>query len=803
MTLQDETLKLKFDSAYQGKLFSAQGDTGRIFNIQILSELNNVVDVTGMKLRLYVGDSEEVIYSEGEIVKADEGRFKVEVFNSQLKNAGIHKAQFVLFGVDGKQIGSKVFDLYVEESIENGATVGKNIIVDFSKIDEAVKLLKDYDKTLQEAKETDLKLKVDIDVATEADNKLKENIEIARTFDFDGDIQKAKDTRDDLATKTAEGEKTKSDLDGSITTAKETKTGLDSSISTGQGLNDSLSSKIQSAVNVDGAIKSKMDTVQGWIDNPQQFKGEKGDQGETGPVGRRGPQGIQGIQGKVGPQGPQGEQGPIGKGLTVLGKVTSTSGLPSTGSTGDAYFVGSYLYVWTGSKWEDMGEVKGEKGDPATNLVKSVQGKTGDVMLTKEDITALGIPAQDTVYDDTDIKAQIPTKMSQLKNDLKFVHEDIFGLFNKGINSCLDFNGSLDVLPVRVGVMYIEAQSVPEELQKTYPCYSNSFAADDVFTRNIYLVSTIIDGIDDIFFKDHRQRTRDVKRYVYCLNNSKLYLRMGKTMWNRTNETREIQWLDKVWQEIPNQFLSKTDLDNALKNIQVPTLLSQLTNDSNFKTETEIQSMISNASKLKKEVVDSLPTTGKDDVIYLVQDPNGKDNNNYLEYLWLNGKYELIGSTQVDLSGYATKTEIPTKLSQLNNDGDYVSINNFALQAFSKGWIRVIDNFDTMYFRQGLEYIQAANRSERKKSENFPNGAGRYLVYTNFGLSLKGTYPIGTGANQLIFCLENRKFYYRSGTTTTNYNQGVRCEWNELNEIESPAPDLSPFTQQELEEAFK
>ena len=91
---------------------------------------------------------------------------------------------------------------------------------------------------------------------------------------------------------------------------------------------------------------------------------------------------------------------------------------------------------------------------------------------------------------------------------------------------------------------------------------------------------------------------------------------------------------------------------------EIPTKLSQLTNDENFKTEAEIQSMIEKASSLKKEVVTSLPTAGKDDVIYLVKDTKGKDNNNYLEYLWLSGKYELIGSTQVDLSGYAQLTDI-------------------------------------------------------------------------------------------------------------------------------------------------
>lgn len=117
---------------------------------------------------------------------------------------------------------------------------------------------------------------------------------------------------------------------------------------------------------------------------------------------------------------------------------------------------------------------------------------------------------------------------------------------------------------------------------------------------------------------------------------------------------------------------------------EIPKKLSQLENDKTFKTEAEIQSMIEKASSLKKEVVTSLPQTGKDDVIYLVKDDKGQENNNYLEYLWLNGKYELIGSTQVDLSGYAKLDDIvASKIidkyvltkdfrTALNNDQDFL-----------------------------------------------------------------------------------------------------------------------------------
>lgn len=59
-----------------------------------------------------------------------------------------------------------------------------------------------------------------------------------------------------------------------------------------------------------------------------------------------------------------------------------------------------------------------------TDTVTTINGKTGAI--TKADITALGIPAQDSVYDDTAIKADIgkrayktelPTKLSQLAED--------------------------------------------------------------------------------------------------------------------------------------------------------------------------------------------------------------------------------------------------------------------------------------------------------------------------------------------------------------------------------------------------
>lgn len=156
---------------------------------------------------------------------------------------------------------------------------------------------------------------------------------------------------------------------------------------------------------------------------------------------------------------------------------------------------------------------------------------------------------------------------------------------------------------------------------------------------------------------------------------NELYNKVNK--WDISNET-DGNSTDKAFsQQAVNYMVGglRTQLDRYVQDLDekadtkdIPKKLSQLTNDKTFKTESEIQSMIEKASSLKKEVVTSLPTTGKDDVIYLVKDEKGKDNNNYLEYLWLNGKYELIGSTQVDLSGYMTKEQALENEKTLRSD---------------------------------------------------------------------------------------------------------------------------------------
>ena len=69
-------------------------------------------------------------------------------------------------------------------------------------------------------------------------------------------------------------------------------------------------------------------------------------------------------------------------------------------------------------------------------------------------------------------------------------------------------------------------------------------------------------------------------------------------------------------------------------------------------------------------VVNSLPVTGQNGIMYLLpSDESTESNNIYDEYIWVSDKFEKIGSTEttVDLSGYVTQTEMNTQLANKAN----------------------------------------------------------------------------------------------------------------------------------------
>lgn len=60
---------------------------------------------------------------------------------------------------------------------------------------------------------------------------------------------------------------------------------------------------------------------------------------------------------------------------------------------------------------------------------------------------------------------------------------------------------------------------------------------------------------------------------------------------------------------------------------------------------------------LKMEILNELPQIGDSDVLYLIKNKSEQDQNIYDEYVYVHDKWELIGSTKIDLTNYYTKSE--------------------------------------------------------------------------------------------------------------------------------------------------
>ena len=103
-------------------------------------------------------------------------------------------------------------------------------------------------------------------------------------------------------------------------------------------------------------------------------------------------------------------------------------------------------------------------------------------------------------------------------------------------------------------------------------------------------------------------------------------------------------------------------------------------------TDTKIAEAVAAAPHLKRAIVEELPEVGSADAntIYMVPqgdgtvDDPGTATSHYNEYMLINGAFELVGSSQVDLTGYATETFVTNAIGALDKadsaqEGQYVS----------------------------------------------------------------------------------------------------------------------------------
>ena len=129
--------------------------------------------------------------------------------------------------------------------------------------------------------------------------------------------------------------------------------------------------------------------------------------------------------------------------------------------------------------------------------------------------------------------------------------------------------------------------------------------------------------------------------------------------------------------EHTHEIADVTDLQTTLdgKANKATTLAGYGITDAYTQTQTDskIAEAIAAAPHLKRAIGEELPEAGSADAntIYMVpadgsiSDP-GEETSHYNEYMLINGAFELIGTSQVDLSGYATETFVTNAINALD-----------------------------------------------------------------------------------------------------------------------------------------
>ncbi len=148
----------------------------------------------------------------------------------------------------------------------------------------------------------------------------------------------------------------------------------------------------------------------------------------------------------------------------------------------------------------------------------------------------------------------------------------------------------------------------------------------------------------------------------------------------------------------PNNHVVNLQLDGTYaKKSEIPTKVSQLSNDSGYIKSEELESRIpiigiqkngksilpsnrivnitldeyaksedvtkeiaaavAGIKQFEAKVVDTLPTTGENGILYLVSN-SSSSGNAFNEYLWVGTKYELLGPKEISLDGYVKESQI-------------------------------------------------------------------------------------------------------------------------------------------------
>lgn len=353
-----------------------------------------------------------------------------------------------------------------------------------------------------------------------------------------------------------------------------------------------------------------------------------------GTQGIQGPQGVQGIQGIQGPIGLTGPQGPSGQSFIIAGELSNSNQLPTPTQENrtNAYIVGNDtdgfdMWVIVGIDslvWRNVGRVEGVQGPAGPQGPTGPQGPAGANGRDGETITS--IENVDVTYGESQTVSAIQVTTSA-NNNYSFnvvAQRGPQGLVGpKGDRGEQGLTGATGPAgpqgpkgdPGSVDVTQYYNKSEVDAKDEALQTSLNSRISQEINTLNTEI-------------SDNKAELTE------SINNNVTTLQSG---------------IDGVSDALET---TQNDLNADKQNLA-----------NNYYTKTQINDIVSDINQFKVEFVNSLPSTGNALTIYFV--PVSGQEDAYDEYMYINGNWEQIGTTRVDLSPYYTSAQTDQAINNL------------------------------------------------------------------------------------------------------------------------------------------
>lgn len=204
-------------------------------------------------------------------------------------------------------------------------------------------------------------------------------------------------------------------------------------------------------------------------------------------------------------------------------------------------------------------------------------------------------------------------------------------------------------------------QGIQALLDKVY--LWNPDVSNELIEKINALLAKLGDAIGAI--RPYNEVVAPINQYEPCYYGDGVYVAKNY-LEERAEEFNEDDWILIARKEITadNIYINFAGQEETLQNAidtlktdqdelgdQVSTIESKIPADASETNQLVTKNEVLALPTFTYKVVNELPETGEERVIYLVPKA-GEDNDIHDEYIWVNGAYELIGTTEVDLSGY-------------------------------------------------------------------------------------------------------------------------------------------------------